>query len=66
MIKFVKSESQFFTDWTDKVNGIRITFDKSETGYYKYQVQSFNGKVWNKVKSFHTLREAKNFCKETV
>lgn len=66
MIKFVVSENEFFKDWTDKINGIRITFHKYEKGFYKYEVQRFDGKSWEKMRAFHTLKEAKSFCNETI
>lgn len=66
MIKFVKSECKFFKGWTNEEFGVRIILDKADKSFYKYQVQKFNGKTWNKVRGFHTLDEAKAFSEEVI
>lgn len=64
MMKFERNESKFFTTWTDEINRVRVLLDKADKGFYKYQVQKFNGKTWEKVRGFHSLKEAKIFCEE--
>lgn len=68
-MKFTKEITKlgFFTIWTCKENkDVRIMFDKANNGFYKYEVQKFNEdrNVWDKVRNFHTLKEAKIFCEE--
>lgn len=65
-MKFVKkvSEYGFFTTWTNERNMVRVISDKADNSFYKYEVQKYNGKNWTKVRSFHTLEEAKSFCEE--
>lgn len=64
MMKFKKETSQhgFFATWT--CGDVRVLFDKANKGFYKYEVQKLNENVWDKVRSFHTLKEAKLFCEE--
>lgn len=61
-MKFSKNVSEFFTTWTNEET--RIILDKANKGFYKYEVQKFNGKVWDKIRCFHSLKEAKIFCEE--
>lgn len=68
-MKFTKETTKFvfFITWTCKENkNVRIVLDKANNGFYKYEVQKLNEnkKVWDKVRSFHTLKEAKVFCEE--
>lgn len=67
-MKFVKSADAygFITTWTNEDNGVRVMADNAcSYSFYKYQVQKFNGKTWDGVQSFHTLKEAKVAC-ETI
>lgn len=65
-VKLIKSEGKFFKEWASKEFGVRILFDKTEKGFYKYQVQKLEGRNWCKVKAFHSFGEAKAFVKEVV
>lgn len=56
-IKIEKTE--FFKIWTNVLTGMRVIKNKADCGFYPYKVQKFDGKVWNSVTSFHTLKEAK-------
>lgn len=67
-MKFVRevSEYGFFIKWTNKEFGVRIIRDAANKSFFKYEVQKFNGKTWDKVRSFITLKEAKVFCEEII
>lgn len=48
---------QFFKTWTN--GNDRIMKDAADKSYYPYEVQRFNGRNWEKVRAYHTLKEAK-------
>ena len=52
---------KFFKTWTNE--DMRIMKDKTDKGFYTYKVQKLNGRTWDDVQSFHTLKEAKEMIK---
>ena len=54
-------KTQFFKTWTN--GNMRIMKDEANTGFYRYEVQQFNGRTWDNVTFCHTLAEAKVIIK---
>lgn len=50
-------KSAYFKTWTN--GDLRILKDAASKSFYPYEVQQYNGKTWDKVEAFHTLKEAK-------
>ena len=57
-IKFTTNHSQFFKEW--RCGNVRILKDVFGKTFYPYTVQTFDGTVWEKVRAFRTLAEAKH------
>ena len=57
-MKFTTINTQFFKEW--RSNDLRILLDINSKNFYRYKVQRFNGRCWDHVRGYHTLREAKN------
>lgn len=56
-MKFKTNHSQYFKEWI--CSSVRILNDRSDKGFYRYEVQKHNGTTWDRVRCLHTLAEAK-------
>lgn len=56
-MKFKTNHSRFFKEW--RSGDVRILKDVNAKTFYGYEVQTFDGTCWVKIRSFHTLTEAK-------
>lgn len=54
-------ENQFFKYWN--CGNKRIVKSKGIQTYYPYEVETYNGRTWDSIKKFHTLKEAKELLK---
>lgn len=49
--------TEFFKIWT--CGNMRIIKDKADRSFYPYRVEKYNGRTWDDVRAYHTLKEAK-------
>lgn len=56
-MKFTTNHTEFFKEW--RSGNVRILNDTHAKVFYRYSVETFDGRCWNAVKSFRTLAEAK-------
>lgn len=57
MMKFTTNHNKYFKEW--RCGDLRILNDVYANTFYRYELQRHDGVRWAKVRSFHTLAEAK-------